>query len=523
METASCAAPAIEDSPEQTPTSNIMVDTSPNLHLTNVSYREIFDSINDGLFLICPDTGRGLEVNLPVCRMFGYDRSELLGQTLIGELSSGTPPYTEEGAFEYIARARSGEPQIFEWQCRAKGGRLFWAEMSARYLELNGIPTIVTVMREISERKELAARFRQLAENISEVFWMSDPELTEMLYISPGYEAIWGRSCEDLYRDPSLWLDAIHEEDRARVTSAVAPPRHSAYHQEYRIVRPDGSVRWIADRGFPVEDDFGRVYRIAGVARDVTEHKRIEQMKDEFISTVSHELRTPLTSISGSLGLLAGGAAGELPDRASRLIDIAHSNCERLVRLINDILDLEKIESGRMAFQMKPVDIDLLVRQALEQNGAYADKYGVRLDYEPSKDMPRLRGDPDRLTQVLTNVLGNAIKFSSPGGVVTVSSSHNSASLRVSVRDRGPGIPEDFQSRLFDRFAQADSSDTRQNGGTGLGLPIAREITLRHGGELSYTTAPHWGTEFHIDLPLHGPSGSKGDDDSAHTSADHNS
>ncbi len=270
--------------------------------------------------------------------------------------------------------------------------------------------------------------------------------------------------------------------------------------QEFSGKRRDGST-------FPMEIAVNRVYLVEiddiylAVVRDVTERKQIDQMKSEFVSTVSHELRTPLTSIAGSLGLLAGGAAGELPKRATRLITIAHSNCERLVRLINDILDIDKIESGKIVFDLKRVEVDPLVRLAIEANSAFADSYGVRISFDAPAGQAAVIADADRLMQVLTNLLANAVEFSPQGEVVTVSVADLDRRWRITVSDRGPGIDEAFKPRIFGKFAQADASDTRQKGGTGLGLSIVKEIVTRLGGSVSFDSSPGAGAAFHVDLP----------------------
>ena len=240
---------------------------------------------------------------------------------------------------------------------------------------------------------------------------------------------------------------------------------------------------------------------LVAAVRDISERKRIERMKDEFVSTVSHELRTPLTSIAGSLGLLKGGAAGPLPDTAGRLISIAANNSERLVRLINDILDMEKIAAGSMPFDMEPVGLRSMLGRSVEGLTGFADQFGVKLVLEPGEEI-EVNGDADRLVQVATNLLSNAAKFSPAGAVVEVRLSTHRDSARVSVRDHGPGIPEAFRDRIFSKFAQADSSDNRQKGGTGLGLAIAREIVEKHGGRLHFETEIGRGTVFHFDLPL---------------------
>jgi PAS domain S-box-containing protein len=273
--------------------------------------------------------------------------------------------------------------------------------------------------------------------------------------------------------------------------------------QEFSGRRKDGST-------FPADVAVSPVHladrlRYVAVIRDVTERKQVDQMKTEFVSTVSHELRTPLTSISGSLGLLKGGAAGELPERAMRLITIAHSNSERLVRLINDILDIEKIESGKMNFALQPVELGAALEQAIDANRGFADNLGVQLVLEPALAPAVTLADSDRLMQVITNLLSNAAKFSPPGEAVTIALATHGDRHRITIADRGPGIPDEFKGRIFSKFAQADASDTRAQGGTGLGLSIVREIVTRMGGSVGFEARDGGGTIFHVDLPVHVP------------------
>lgn len=242
-----------------------------------------------------------------------------------------------------------------------------------------------------------------------------------------------------------------------------------------------------------------------GVVRDITERKRIDEMKNEFVSTVSHELRTPLTSIKGSLGLLRGGLVADLPDKAKRMIDIAYQNSDRLVRLINDILDVEKIEAGMMKYEIVPVKAGELLAVAVETNRGFGDEHGVSITLdEPLPDVT-VKADRDRMMQVLANLLSNAIKYSPEGGAVSVSATLKDQVLRVSVADRGPGIPEKFHESLFAKFAQADSSDTREKGGSGLGLAISKAIVEQHGGSIGFETEIGKGTTFHFDLPVWKP------------------
>lgn len=240
-----------------------------------------------------------------------------------------------------------------------------------------------------------------------------------------------------------------------------------------------------------------------GVIRDITERKEVERMKNEFVSTVSHELRTPLTSIMGSLGLIKGGATGDLPEKAAHMIEIAHANSDRLVRLINDILDIEKIESGRTEFRSKPVDMAEVVRDAVEANRGFADQHGVTFAVTGIKTNLMVKGDQDRLLQVVTNLLSNAAKFSPKGGQVEISAVLESQNVHVSVKDHGAGIPKAFHDQIFSRFSQADSSDTRTKGGTGLGLSICKAIVEHHEGEIWFDSTEGVGTTFHFMIPFH--------------------
>lgn len=240
------------------------------------------------------------------------------------------------------------------------------------------------------------------------------------------------------------------------------------------------------------------------VGQDISERIRIERLKSEFISTVSHELRTPLTSIAGTLGLLKGGVGGPLPEKARELIAIGHNNSNRLIALINDLLDIQKIEAGGMEFRMKPVRLERIVKTAIAQMHSYAANRNVAFTCCINDGLALVEGDADRIEQVMANLLSNAAKFSPEGAEVTVTLRTDGAEAVVAVADSGPGIPAEFRSRIFHRFAQADSSDTRRKGGTGLGLAIVRAIVEHHGGRVWYESEPGQGATFYFTLPLLG-------------------
>lgn len=245
------------------------------------------------------------------------------------------------------------------------------------------------------------------------------------------------------------------------------------------------------DQIFPVELRVSEIHIdgrriLVGIMRDITEQRAVERMKDEFVATVSHELRTPLTSIAGSLALLTGGVGGAIPAKAQHLLEIANRNSQRLTVLINDILELEKADLGRMSLQLHAQPLLPVLQQALEVNRAYAQQFQVSFALRSEAVEPMVLVDEARLMQVLTNLLSNAVKFSPPGGLVLITVELRSDQVRVTIHDDGPGIPENFRNRIFTRFAQADNSNTRRSGGTGLGLAISKSLIEHHGGQIGF-------------------------------------
>ena len=239
---------------------------------------------------------------------------------------------------------------------------------------------------------------------------------------------------------------------------------------------------------------------------DILQLRELEQMKSTFVSTVSHELRTPLTSVRGALGLVLGGAAGEVAPTTRDLLRIAHQNTERLIRLINDILDIEKLESGHLVLRRERCDLAVIARTTIAALDAYAAEHevGVVLDPTPAEPIVVV-ADADRLVQVATNLVSNAVKFSPKGATVRVGVAQADGTARLTVTDSGPGIPVEFQSRIFGRFQQADGSGSRSHGGTGLGLAIVRSITELHGGSVRFEPAAGSGTTFIVELPAEAP------------------
>ena len=240
-----------------------------------------------------------------------------------------------------------------------------------------------------------------------------------------------------------------------------------------------------------------------GLLEDLSEERRADRMKREFVSTVSHELRTPLAAIKGALGLLLGGVMGDLPHAMRDLVAMASNNSDRLVRLINDILDIEKIEAGEMSFERARVDVATLLNDARSETEAMAESRGVLLCVAQDTAAGAIYADSHRLRQGLANFISNAVKFSGPGDLVELGADTADDRLRIWVSDQGPGVPEDFQDRIFEKFSQADGSDAREKGGTGLGLNISRAIVEGHGGTIGFDSTPGQGARFYFDLSRH--------------------
>lgn len=345
----------------------------------------------------------------------------------------------------------------------------------------------------------------QLAASIPHALWIGDASSKVISYVNPAWERLTGRRVvvgDGLGRI----YESVHPDDLERVLAAIRLVPNENADLEYRILRPDAAVRWVHARTFSIVVSKGRAPRIAGIIEDITkrvdESLRVERLKHEFVSTVSHELRTPMTSVAASLGLLLEGAAGKLPESATRLLAIARSNSQRLIRLINDILDIETLESERAVFNLKTIEVLSLVEQTVDANRGFAESHGARIRIADPTFIGAIRADPDRLAQVLTNLLSNAIKFTPEGGEVSVHMEERGDLVHIAVRDHGTGVPAEFRSRIFEKFAQADVSDSRPPNGTGLGLSIVKQIVTRLGGQVGFEDAPGGGAIFYVDFPI---------------------
>jgi PAS domain S-box-containing protein len=378
----------------------------------------------------------------------------------------------------------------------------------------------VWFFRDITERKEAERclrsseeKFRQLAENLREVFWMMTPAIDEILYISPAYEQVWGRTCQSLYENPTSWIESIHPDDVERAHRLSARQmRGESIKSEYRILTPEGQEKWICDRAFPIRDEAGQLIRIVGIADEITEQKRYEtelilaregadvanEAKSRFLANMSHEIRTPMNGVIGMIQVLL---ETDLSPEQRRYATVANSSGRTLLALIDDILDLSKIEARKITLEKLSFDPRTTIEEVVQLLRVQAEDKGLMLYAGVSPEIaPLLLGDAHRLRQVLTNLCANAIKFTERGEVRVnaelASQENGAATVRFTIMDTGIGIGRDRVSEIFSPFVQADVSTTRRYGGTGLGLAISKQLVLMMGGSIGVDSLEGSGSTF---------------------------
>jgi PAS domain S-box-containing protein len=434
-------------------------------------------------------------------RLFGFTADDAVGR----HVSLIVPENRRHEVVTVLDSMRHGQPiDNFETVRIGHDGTLIDVALSITPVKLpsGALVGSFAIAHDVTAKKQAEEKFRLAVEACPTCMIMTD-QAGQIILVNGEAERLFGYPRDELVGQPiDILVPMRQRKGHARLRDGFAAnpeTRRMAARRDLLAVRKDGVEFPVEVLLNPMRMRDGLI--VLSVVIDVSEIKLHERLKDEFVATVSHELRTPLTSISASLGLLIGNAGGQLPDPMARLLMIAHTNSQRLVRLINDVLDIEKIESGKMDFDLRRVEARELVEQALESARGFADGYGVETRIDPISQRADVHADPDRLTQVITNLLSNAIKFSPSGSEVVVAVDHHDDLVRIAVRDHGPGIPQAFRNRIFEKFAQADVSDARLKGGTGLGLSIAKQIVLRLGGEIGFADAPGGGTVFFVELP----------------------
>jgi PAS domain S-box-containing protein len=475
-------------------------------------FKTTLDMTLDCVFMFSPESLRFFYVNQGAMEQVGFTYSELLRMTPVDIMTEHDVRSFRNMLQPMIDGRRNA--LTFESFHRHRNGTLIPVEIFLQYIyPVDQEPRFVAIVRDITERRRTAEnlahaeeRARLLLESAGEGIYGLDL-LGNITFVNPATARMLGYDTIDLIgkRMHDFAQHSYHDK-------TMYPYRFSPTYKaitEGDIQRVSNEVMWRKDgSSFPVEYTVTPIRKnneIAGavvIFNDITERKKVEHIKNEFISTVSHELRTPLTSVRGSLGLLVGGAGGELPDQAQTLVDIANKNTERLLLLINDILDIEKIESGKMVYHYKLLNLREFLETAIQANYAYGQPFGIRFKITQCPEQISVYADEDRLMQVMNNLLSNAAKFSNPGSQVELSAVRRMQKVRISVTDNGKGIPQNFQKHIFEKFAQADASDTRTLGGTGLGLSISKAIVEQHGGRIDFISRVNIGTTFFFDLPI---------------------
>ena len=483
-------------------------------------------------------------VNPAFTRMTGYTLEEVLGKTpriLQGEK-------TDRASLDRIRTAlETWQPVRADLINYRKDGTEFWVELSIVPIadESGWFTHRVSVQRDISdavaaatqrkiaeatlqqlnellemrvfqrtreleisqaELRESEALFRSLIESSPVGIFQIDAE-GKCTYTNPRSQAIGGFTAAEALGDG--WMRFVHPEDIKLIRAKWSESRSldEEFSCEFRHIQPDGTIRLCRLKTAPIFSDRSQLIGYVGTVIDITESQAIEKIKNEFISIVSHELRTPLTSIRGSLGLLEAGVLKDQPETAQKMLQIASSQTERLVRLVNDMLDLERLDSSEVTIVKEWCEAQVLMQKSAEAVMSLATDKQIDLSILPA--VAEIWADPDRIVQLLVNLLSNAIKFSASGCTVTVRVEDLGDSLRDSyasrvlfeVKDRGRGIPADQLETIFGRFQQVDASDSRQKGGTGLGLAICRSIVQQHGGRIWAESVVSEGSSFYFTLP----------------------
>jgi PAS domain S-box-containing protein len=475
------------------------------LRSSSARINTIVNNVLDGIVAV-DEHGRIESVNQAAERMFGYSGDELVGQAFAGLLDERCA-----GAYRSMLRAAPGEAVIHSFFCeecegglgRRRDGSTFPIELAISRVKMKGGRLSIHIVRDVTERNRADQGLRLAAsvfDNASEGIVVTDVNGT-IQSVNPAFTAITGYSVEALIgENPRLLKSGKQDAEFYReMWQAIAETGH--WRGEIWNRRENGEMfpQWLTINA--IKDSRGRTTNYVGVVWDISELKAEQRKKEEFITMVSHELRTPLTSVLGALGMIRENMAAQIPQQAQRLVALAHSNSRRLVRLISDILDMEKIEAGKMTFEFEPVELVALVGQVIEDGKALAEASQVEIRLTASAPEAWVNGDADRLMQALTNLLSNAITFSPPGNPIEVSLGTRDEFVHVEVTDHGPGIPEEFRNEIFTKFAQASGTRTGRKAGTGLGLSIAKVIIQHHGGRIDYRTQANDGTSFFIDLP----------------------
>jgi PAS domain S-box-containing protein len=381
--------------------------------------------------------------------------------------------------------------------------------------------------------EEQEARFRQIADNLSAVVWLSDPDFRRHFYVNVAYERIWGRSREELERDPGAFMEGVHPDDRARLRTALGDIPDRLADLEFRVIRPNGETRWVWVRGFPVRDADGKLFRIAGIVEDITDRhayaeererllenersarsiaesrrselERVTESRARLVRGFTHDVKNPLGAADGFLALLQEGVLGEVSDKQLGTIAKVRRAIGHALELIAHLLDIARAEAGQLEIRRRTTDVSQQVCELAEAFMAQAKAKELDVDLVLEPDLPSIETDPTRLRQVVGNLISNAVKYTPPGGHIDIRACHSGSGntgrdreIVISVVDDGPGISAEKQSMLFTEFTRFDPDAAE---GAGIGLAISQRIAQALGGEITVESDPGHGSTFALHLP----------------------
>lgn len=465
----------------------------------------VMDTVLDA-FVMTDVNGTVTSWNKQAENIFGWSATEAIGSNLATFIS--LPPHTVTG-YSRVAMLMMDEKRNFakkrtELTAFHKNGHEIPIEITLTPHASDNTYIFSAFIRDITEKRNSEMMAKQLASivNSSEDAIIGENIDGTITSWSPGAEKMYGYKANEMIgANIRLIIPADHMKEFDEITRRIACGESINDYETVRV-RRDGEAIEISQAISPMKNELGTIQGISVIARDITHRKEVEKRINEFYSTVSHELRTPLTSIRGALSLVADEIVERDSDEAMEMIRIARNSSERLVNIINDILDLRKIEAGKLELHLEKVDAQTLVTRGVELMDGMARTAGVKLSNNVAQNL-QFNADPSRVLQVLTNLLSNAIKYSESGDLVNITVEENEfGNARFCVTDEGPGIPLEHQHKLFGKFQQIDSSDTRPKEGTGLGLAICKAIVTQHGGEIGMHSLPGLGTTFWFELPL---------------------
>ena len=485
--------------------------TEEALRASEEQHRTLLDFYPDGV-LVEIDS-RIAYCNPAMMEISGYAEEEILDTPPMEFIA----PEDRQRASAVVRKLLDGTPGgTREYRVLKKDGTIMPTEISSRLITHAGKPALLSVVRDITKRqqaeealRESEMRFRQISENMREIIFLVDHRTYKVLYVNDAYEEIWGQPCKSLYNNPMIWLDAVHPDDRIRVEAALTNQQSTGkFEEEFRIVRPDGTIRWIFDRVFPIQNEAGEIYRLVGIADDITERKETEQRMNEtarlasigaLAAGVAHEINNPLTSVLGFSQLLM---AEDLPPELRSDLQRVHSNAQRAAKVVQNLLFFAR----RRDFRKEYMNLATILERALEIKSYDLTTSNIRVNKEISPDLPFTMVDEHQLIQAILNLLTNAeqaLRSSDREGQILVQVTSSETKIMLSISDNGPGIPPEHMDRVFEPFFT-----TMEVGeGTGLGLSICYGIIRQHDGDLWAESIPGEGATFHIELPIVGPEG----------------